>query len=363
MTTLVISPEVFATEGGISRILRLYIRALAEGAARGDRLEIIALKDQANDAQRLGGILVEGSVCFRGHRNDKLSFAVDALIAGSRADRIVCGHLHQLIVAWMSKRLRPSLCYYLVAHGIEVWRPYSWEERLAIRGAEKIFCVSEYTRRQMLRFAPRLDPKRLVVLHNTIDPRFKFLPSESLAPIARLRSPRILVVSRLSSGDPYKGVDTMIEAMPRVLARHPAAQLRIVGDGTDRTRLEALAGIRQLGDAVHFCGLIDDEALAHEYQNCDYFGLPSRKEGFGLVYLEAMSYGKPCIAARAGGAPEVVTNEVGVLVEYGNADQIASSISDLIRRPRASEAILKHAAKFSFPNFRENLATLLQRGA
>jgi glycosyltransferase involved in cell wall biosynthesis len=153
----------------------------------------------------------------------------------------------------------------------------------------------------------------------------------------------------------------MIEAMPRVLIGYPKAQLRIVGDGSDRQRLQALAAERNLGDAIHFCGLVDDDRLATEYQNCDLFGLPSRKEGFGLVYLEAMNYGKPCIAARSGGAPEVVTDAVGALVDYGNTEQIAVAISDLIRRPRETKAVHSRADRFSYQSFKVLLNALLAR--
>jgi glycosyltransferase involved in cell wall biosynthesis len=355
MKTLVLTPEVFATEGGISRILRLYIRALVEDASEEAKLEIVALKDSPADTQRLSEVTGSRSARIRGYQNQKLVFSIAALLAGASSDRILCGHLHQLVIAWAAQRLRPSLSYYLVAHGIEVWRPYSCAERIALRGAEKILCVSEYTRRQMLRFDPALEPRRLVLLPNTFDPRFQAEPVPSQTPFAAPRKPRILVVSRLSAGDPYKGVDTLIEAMPRVLLKYPEAQLRIVGDGSDRKRLEAIAKARNLEGTTQFCGILNDESLAKEYQECDLFALPSRKEGFGLVYLEAMSYGKPCIAARSGGAPEVVNNTVGVLVEYGNIEQIVVAISELIRRKRNEEKILARAREFNFSGFKIRL--------
>jgi glycosyltransferase involved in cell wall biosynthesis len=334
---------------------------LAEDASRDGTLEIVALKDRLADTQRLSEVTGSRPARIRGYNNQKLGFSLAAILAGARSDQILCGHLHQLVIAWAAQRLRPSLSYYLVAHGIEVWRPYSSAERIALRGAENILCVSEYTRRQMLRFDPALEPKRLVLLPNTFDPRFQAEPVPSQTALAASRKLRILVVSRLSAGDPYKGVDTMIEAMPRVLRSYPNAQLRVVGDGSDRTRLETLAASRNLGDAVHFCGLVNDYRLATEYQMCDLFGLPSRKEGFGLVYLEAMNYGKPCIAARSGGAPEVVTDAVGALVDYGNTEQIAVAISDLIRRRRAPKAILERAGLFSYDKFKLNLYSILDR--
>jgi phosphatidylinositol alpha-1,6-mannosyltransferase len=361
MNTLVLAPEIFATEGGISRILRLYIRALAENISRDSKIEILALKDKPDDTKRLTELTENNLTQIRGYSNNKLSFSVSALVVGAKSDIILCGHLHQLVIAWAAKRIRPSISYYLVAHGIEVWRPFSWAERLSLRGAEKILCVSEYTRRQILRFEPALDPNRLVLLPNTFDPRFSPGIGHQSHSLKVKFHPKILVVSRLSAGDPFKGVDLMIEALPRVQLSHPDAQLRIVGDGSDRQRLEEIVAKRNLGASVHFCGHVDDDRLSFEYQQCDIFGLPSRKEGFGLVYLEAMSYGKPCIAARSGGAPEVVDDAVGALVDYGNTEQIAVAISDLIRRPRKLEAVVARAQQFSYEPFKLRLSTLLNR--
>jgi glycosyltransferase involved in cell wall biosynthesis len=246
-----------------------------------------------------------------------------------------------------------------VAHGIEVWRPYSALERRVLRGADRILAVSEYTRRQMLRFCPELRPDRVVVVPNTFDPHFapELNDQVSNAPFAL---PRILTVGRLATSDTYKGFDTLIEAMPMVRRLYPAVRLRIVGKGDDLPRLTALAQRLGVAGSVDFLGPIPDEALRAEYAACDLFALPSRKEGFGLVYLEAMTYGKPCIGARAGGVPEVITDDIGQLVEYGNLFELASAIADLVHHPRSAQAVRERAESFAFPVFTGRLAAALQ---
>ncbi len=355
MNVLLMSPELFLHEGGIARIMRLYLKALCETAAHVDS---VVLNDRPGPEVRLARYanarLGERIGCDR----RKLAFVRQTLRLAKRADLLVCAHLHHLPIAWLAQRFNSRLRYCLVAHGIEVWRPYSALERRALLGAHRILCVSEYTRRQLLRFLPALSPERLVVVPNTLDPHFAPRPDEQSAtqPFAL---PRILTVGRLSAADAYKGFDTLIEALPAIRREYPAARLRIVGTGDDQPRLTALAQRLGVQGSVDFLGPVEDDALRLEYTACDLFALPSRREGFGLVYLEAMIHGKPCLAARAGGAPEVVNDTVGRLVEYGNIPEIAAAVDELVRSPRDSEIVRRHAAAFAFPVFAQRLAAVL----
>jgi len=358
MNALLLSPELFLREGGIARIMRLYLKALCEIAGTDGRIDSLVLNDEPGPEPRLArytnGQLGEHIGCDR----SKLGFIRHTLRLARRTDVVVCAHLHLLPIVWLACKLYPNLKYHLVAHGIEVWRPYTFLERRALLGAERILCVSEYTRRQMLRFCPALPLRRLIVLPNTLDPYFApdLNDQTSKAPLG---TPRILTVGRLSSDDTYKGFDTLIEAMPLIRQEYPAARLRIVGMGNDQPRLAALAARLGMTDAVDFTGAISDEALRAEYAACDLFALASRKEGFGLVFLEAMTYGKPCIGIRAGGAPEVVNDSVGQLVDYGNLTDLAAAVTDLMRHPRDSGVVRRHADTFAFTSFRHRLAAAL----
>ncbi len=358
MNALLLSPELFRHEGGIARIMRLYLKALCEIAGPDGHVDSVVLNDQPGPEPRLARYATDRLGEHVGCDRSKLRFIRHTLRLARRADTLVCAHLHQLPIAWLAGKLNPRLKYHLVAHGIEVWRPYRGLERRALLGAHRILCVSEYTRRQMLRFCPELQAERLIVLPNALDPHFapELNDQVSKAPFAL---PRILTVGRLSGADTYKGFDTLIEAMPLVRRDYPTARLRIVGKGDDQPRLTALAARLGVTGSVDFLGPIDDESLRAEYAACDLFALPSRKEGFGLVYLEAMTYGKPCIGARAGGVPEVINDSVGQLVEYGNLADLAAAVSDLVRHPRDSEVVRRHAESFAFPTFQRRLAAIL----
>jgi glycosyltransferase involved in cell wall biosynthesis len=357
LKTLLVSPELFRAEGGIARIMRVYLKALCELASPPDTVDSLVLNDHRGTDPRLSRYSGPALKSNAGFDRRRLGFAWHVVQLARKADRAICGHLHLLPLLRFAQQLNSRLAYSLVAHGIEVWRPYSARERRALLGAHRILCVSEYTRRQLLRFCPALDPSRLRVVPNALDPFFQ-AGSPVPAPTSAA-GPRLLTVARLAAADAYKGVDTLIEALPLLRPQFPDVRLRVVGSGDDLPRLQALAGAKGVADSVEFAGTVTDESLKNEYATCNVFALPSRREGFGLVYLEAMSFGKPCLGARAGGAPEVVNDGVGALADYGNIPDIAAAVTDLVRHPRDPETIRRHAETFGFSTFKRQLAAAL----
>lgn len=356
MKTLLLAPELFTTDSGIPRILRLYLKALCDNARPDDRVGFVALNDSAPSREQLAAYTTPAALGEHvGCARAKLRFTLTALRHARNADLLLCGHVAQLPVAWLARILNPRLRYVLIAHGIEVWRPFSFAERLALRAARRVLCVSAFTRGEILRHLPRLAQERLVVLPNALDPHLRAAPVVQKTPA----SPVILTVSRLSRSDSYKGVDHLIAALPAIRSRVPETTLRVVGRGDDLPRLRDLARSRGVEHAVSFAGYVDDARLVDEFTACSVFALPSQKEGFGLVYVEAMAHGKPCVAARAGGAPEVVTTESGVLAPYGDVSALAEACVHALTTKWDAAAIRACAERFSYPVFRSQLARLI----
>jgi glycosyltransferase involved in cell wall biosynthesis len=223
-----------------------------------------------------------------------------------------------------------------------------------LRAARRILCVSAYTRDEMRRHCG-LPESRFVVLPNALDPFFP-IAGQPPSPAAE---PVVLTVSRLVRSDAYKGIDHLIQAMPRIRQRVPGARLQVVGQGDDLPRLTALARSAGVAQCVEFLGYIGDQALQARLRECAIFALPSQREGFGLVFLEAMAQGRPCLAAQAGGVPEVLTPESGSLVPFGNVEALANAAAEALQRTWDGAAILARARSFSYPLFRERLKTLL----
>jgi glycosyltransferase involved in cell wall biosynthesis len=138
-------------------------------------------------------------------------------------------------------------------------------------------------------------------------------------------------VSRLSRQDAYKGIDVLIRALALLKGCGHRVVLDVVGDGDDRSRLEGLAASLGLATAVQFHTSVSDSQMYDFYSRCTLFALPSRREGFGIVFLEAMLHGKPCVGGRHGGTPEVIDHDcTGYLVSHGDVAELATRLSDLL---------------------------------
>jgi glycosyltransferase involved in cell wall biosynthesis len=103
---------------------------------------------------------------------------------------------------------------------------------------------------------------------------------------------------------------------------------------------------------VTFLGSLPDEDLAAAYENCDVFVMHSKKEGFGIVFLEAMRRGKPCIGGNHGGPPDVVEHgKSGFLVEYGDEVTLAAQIRTLVETPELRRAMRQEAMELAQKKF------------
>ena len=136
-------------------------------------------------------------------------------------------------------------------------------------------------------------------------------------------------VARLAA---QKAVHILLEATPRLLAEDPTIRVLIVGDGPLRDALEHQAGRLGIGHAVSFAGYQEDVVSA--YRAMDVFVLPSRDEGYGVVFLEAMAMGVPVVGTRVIGSEDAVEDGVtGLLVSHGDAPALAEAVRRILGDP------------------------------
>jgi glycosyltransferase involved in cell wall biosynthesis len=267
---------------------------------------------------------------IRGFAGSRWQFSKSAFLSimGNRYDWILIGHINLLVFTIAAVLARPftRTRTVLVAHGIEVWSHIGRLRHFAFLRLHKTLCVSRYTRQRVLEQVPNLRDDRVMIFPNCLCNTWTGLNSSPQRFVPDV--PFVLSVSRLERGDRYKGIVTVIEALSQLddLSLHYI----VVGQGNDMEFLREVAARYGVAQRVHFLKGISDAQLVNMYTQCKAFVLPSGKEGFGIVFLEAMYFGAPVIAAAEKGALDVVKDgETGLLVPFGDSMGIKKAIERL----------------------------------
>jgi len=369
MRVLVLAPPMGAA-GGIQQYTTTLVAALAKILGE-ENVRLVAVPSQA-EARADGSFGLRKSV--------KLLFLTRVLWGAIQwqPDLVICTHLGVAPAALKVKSLFKKP-YWVVLHGIEVWGNLPPTKLRALREAQRLIANSRFT----------LDAT--IARHKLAGRDCSILPpSFELAHIvdrtqqvdiyggAENSHPTVLTVGRLAASERYKGHDVMLEAWVLVRQKIPDAEYVIVGDGDDRSRLEAHAQELGISDSVKFAGAVSGAALQNYYQTCSVFALPARTdldpgvprgEGFGIVFLEAMSHGKPVVGPKMGAPAEFIHDrQHGMLVDPNKPQEVSAALIELLEHPERAEE-MGSAAKdwarqeFSFEKFCERLQGILAMGA
>jgi glycosyltransferase involved in cell wall biosynthesis len=358
-------PEL-SSAGGIPRSGCLTALALASFAAeRGESCRLISLNDPAGAGRLKAGTEEIG---FTGCGGSESRFVSSALALAIRQPTIVLALHPDLapLVAAM-KILAPGMRRVVVVHGVEVWTPLPAVRRRSLQSADRVLAPSEDTLSRATE-EQRLPAGKGRKLAWSLGPEFdpRAVPSAGSAlpegfPVGRL----ILTVGRWEASEAYKGVDHLIAALPALLKIFPDVQLVAVGEGSDLPRLQSLARGSDVSGRVHFLPFMTHDELPNAYDHCELFAMPSRGEGFGLVFIEAMARGKPVIGGAHGGTPEIIDDGInGFLVRYGDVAQLVDRLkrllaNDSLRREMGAQALAKARREFTFARFSSELAEIL----
>lgn len=262
------------------------------------------------------------------------------LRGSARGTMIHCGRaLPEGLVALFCRRFGGPH-YACWAHGEDIAIALTSREltllmRMVYAGADVIFANSVNTRRMLSELGIAAD--RIELVYPGVDTE-RFRPDIDATEIRRRIAPRdemvLLSVGRLQT---RKGHDLMIQAVGHLTRQqHRSLRYVIVGDGQERSRLEALVDQCGVRENVTFSGEVPAELLPQYYAACDIFVLPNRVdqgdvEGFGIVFLEAAASGKPAVGGRSGGVPEAVADRVtGLLVGGTDVEELATTIARLL---------------------------------
>ncbi len=273
---------------------------------------------------------------------------------------VICVHINLLLFAVVAKFITRSRLV-LVLHGYEIWqRPNKIFIDWLITQVDQVVPVSRFTRDKFISWSDFPESK-IRIVPNAIDlEKFKISPKPHyLLERYKLSDKKvILTLGRLSAEEQAKGFDQIIKTLPRLLSHNPDTRYLIVGEGADTHRLQALAAQLEVSHAVIFSGHIPDHEKADHYHLADAYVMPSKLEGFGIVYLEAMACGIPVVgSAMDGSADPLMDGKLGTLINPDDLDQIYSAILNAVDKPKYIPPELE---SFSMANYQQKIRLLIE---
>ena len=349
---LALVTDAFGGNGGIAQYNRDFLSALA----RCDRVDDVIVLPRLS--ARSVGALPTGVQQLRPVKR-RLAYSLAALwtaITYQPIGLLFCGHLFMAPLAAVIARIL-KIPLWVQIHGIEAWQELSAMQRRSVESATIV--TSRYTRRRLLERVG-IDPARVKVLPNTVNPQYHPGPKPGYLLDRHAASGKkvLLTVSRLASSEQYKGHDRVICALPQVLSQHPDSIYLIVGDGDDRPRLESPAVKFGVAENVQFTGFVPAEELPDYFRLADVFVMPSAGEGFGIVFLQAMATGVRVIGGSQDGSRDALCDgALGTLVDPENCEELASAVLATLDNPAHTG---DRTGRFRPDFFAENLNALYQ---
>ncbi len=317
MKVLALVTDAFGGYGGIAQYNRDFLTALSKQKEISEIYILPRICPENYDE------LPDKITQYRA-RSGRIQYSISSLFLAHKIkpDIVVCSHLYHgplavQIASLHSAKLTSQL------HGIEVWKKLPPAQLQPLLKSDIVFCVSRDTCKRYTKQAV-FPPKNGAVLHNTVGSAFK--PGDVLKARKKFglaKEIALLSVGRLDAKQGHKGQDTVIKALPNIIAANSRKVIYLIaGAGEDTARLATIAKERGVSENVRFLGKVPTNDLPDLYRSADLFVLPSKGEGFGIVYLEAMACGTQAIGLNIGGAPDALMDgELGWCVSEEQFEQ------------------------------------------
>ncbi|MEM6262157.1 MAG: glycosyltransferase family 4 protein [Bacteroidota bacterium] len=359
--------NAFSQMGGIQQYNKAFMQA--GHTVMGVDFHATSVKDHQADVD-CRYIPSEQVDCFAGN---KLRFLLSTLNRARRTDILVLGHINLALLGVLIKLLFPNKAIWLVVHGIEVWHGnLSRVQQVLLGKADRILSVSEFTKNTVV-MQHDISPEVFTIFPNTLDPYFS-LPRALQKPAYLLekygispQQPVVFSLARLSTTEKFKGYDNVLKALS-ILKKEKRKMVYLLGGKAqpeERERIEGLVQEYDLEGQVILTGFIAEQEIQAHFLLADVFVLPSKKEGFGIVFIEALACGLQVIAGNKDGSVEaLVGGELGTLVNPDDIQEIGKAIRENIGVPLSPnhKQVLQSevVAHFGFEQYVERWKRLLE---
>ena len=363
---LFLTLKVFSSTGGIEKVCRIAGKAMYENCIRlNKRIKIFSMHD--NQVSAVDNLYFPTEI-FSGFKVHKVRFMKQAVKQGCKSKLVILSHINLLLAGWLIKKISPSVKIILFTHGIEVWSPISNFKRKMLGCCDEIISVSAFTRQKIIDMHG-VDPSKCTVLNNCLDPFLPLMKNVVINPVLKekygfLATDKILLtLSRLSARERYKGYDKVMEALVQI--EQADVKYLIAGsyDADEKIYIDEIVKKLKLEERVVLAGFIPEEEVASHFAMSDCYVMPSIKEGFGIVFIEAMYYGLPVIAGNADGSVDALQNgKLGLLVDPKSIPDITEAIQLVLHNREnylPNQKLLLE--QFSYDSYKQKMSDLLVR--
>ena len=336
------SLQTFSSTGGIQKMTRTLAHSLFKIAEKNSwSFKLVSLYDAQTDL--INQYLPYSS--FKGYKNNKIKFLIESFFSSTKQDVVILSHINLALLGVLIKIINPRCKVWLIAHGIEIWGPLSYIKKKFLTKCDKILCVSNFTMQKVIS-EHSVDAKVCTVLNNVVD-SFIQIPQNFDKPKylqnrynIQGKRPIIFTLSRLSSVESYKGHDNVIMVIKNLKNKYPQIRYVLAGkyDAIEKVRIDKLIQESGIENEVILTGFINEDELIDHFLLADLFVLPSKGEGFGIVFIEALACGLPVICGNEDGSLDTICNgELGKAVSPDNLIEIEKAILEYMEIPLTIE--------------------------
>lgn len=364
MKIFLIIPEVLRSGGGIQVYNNFVIKGLKE---LGHSVSVLSM----NDTDALNKIKFFPAGRYRTLKKPIFVLKMFEELINYKPDLIICGHVNFAYLCMLANKIF-NIPYYVFTYGIDVFKM----GKIQISGiihSQKIVTISNFTREAIVKQIKERNINNFFLLPPPFNPE-RFKPSSKPGYLLERWGIKqddkvLLTVARLSKVENYKGYDRVLFALSTLFQTPLSFKLKyvIVGSGDDIDRVRTLIKELNLENNVILTGYVSDQELPDYYNLCDVFVMPSKGEGFGIVFVEALACGKPVIAGNRDASKDTLMNgEIGILIDPDNIKELTTAIEKVIKKEVEKkllepEYLRKRVTEiYGYDKFKERLKELIK---
>ena len=363
---LFLTLRTFSVTGGIEKVSKVAGKALYDICQESkNELTVCSMYDDQNAADEK----YFPERIFTGFGIRRLRFTWQCILKGLQNDTVILSHANLLPVGYFIKLFAPKTRLILIAHGIEAWEAFTGIKKRMLFKCDKILSVSKFTKEVLVRLNG-FPQENIEVLNNCLDP---FLEKPVIKEKDSLLLEKyhlskddtvLMTLTRLAARERYKGYDVVIRSLQNLRIANPNLKYLVVGkyDAREKARLDKMIAKAGLQKHVIFAGFVPDDQLADHFNLADIYIMPSEKEGFGIVFIEAMYYNKPVIAGNKDGSTDALLDgQLGLLVNPESLEEVSGAITRMMDNKEQylpNRQLLME--NFSFPVYKEKWREVLQ---